>query len=199
MLTESSSPATGSDQSGQKIANRPSFFRRRTKPAEPVEPRTSMPPRKRRRKPTAAIFSLLRRLWLALVVLAVVAVGAFTVSRIHGIFGSQTSLPYGDTSQESAVALGNSAKLMRYEVFGPPGTVAQISYFDGKGDVDNARNVSLPWTLEFPITTAASIGSVAAQGDSGSIGCRITIDGVVKAEKITEAVSAFTSCMLKNA
>jgi hypothetical protein len=53
--------------------------------------------------------------------------------------------------------------------------------------------------LEFPVTTAASIGSVAAQGDSDSIGCRITIDGVVKAEKISEQVSAFASCVLKAA
>jgi hypothetical protein len=57
--------------------------------------------------------------------------------------------------------------------------------------------VPLPWFLDFPITTAASIGSVAAQGDSDSIGCRISIDRVVKAEKITQQVSAFASCMLK--
>jgi len=82
-------------------------------------------------------------------------------------------------------------------VFGPAGTVAQISYFDGEGDVKNARGVPLPWSLDFPITTAASIGSVAAQGDGDSIGCRISIDGVVKAEKITQQVSAFASCMLK--
>jgi hypothetical protein len=38
-----------------------------------------------------------------------------------------------------------------------------------------------------------------AQGDTASIGCRITVDGEVKAEKITHEVSAFTFCLLKAA
>ena len=89
---------------------------------------------------------------------------------------------------------------MRYEVFGPPGTVAVISYFDANADPQHADGVSLPWSVEFAITAATAIGSVAAQGDSDSIGCRILVDGVVKAEKITHhEASAFTSCMLKAA
>ncbi|MEI8082365.1 MAG: MmpS family transport accessory protein, partial [Actinomycetes bacterium] len=91
-------------------------------------------------------------------------------------------------------------KYLRYEVFGPAGTVADISFFDANGDPFNEDGVSLPWSLEFPITAAASIGSVAAQGDSGSIGCRILVDGEVKSEKITtHEVSSFTSCLLSAA
>jgi hypothetical protein len=140
---------------------------------------------------------MIRRLWIPLVVLAVVAAGGFTVFRIHGIFGSETRPSYDSANPSSEAERATSSQLMRYEVVGPAGTVALISYFDGEGDVKSARGVSLPWSLEFPVTTAASVGSVAAQGDSDSIGCRITIDGVVKAEKITEQVSAFASCILK--
>ena len=44
------------------------------------------------------------------------------------------------------------------------------------------------------------MGSIVAQGDSDSIGCRFVVDGVVKAEKITnEEVHAFTFCLLKAA
>ena len=145
----------------------------------------------------AMVLSILRRLWIPLVVLAVLAAGGFTVSRLHGIFGSEVTPGYGNAGTNGDTQRSAASQLMRYEVFGPPGTVAQISYFDGEGDVKNARGVPLPWSLDFPITTAASIGSVAAQGDSDSIGCRISIDGVVKAEKITQQVSAFASCMLK--
>ena len=154
-------------------------------------------PRKRRRHPLAMVISMLRRLWIPLVVLAVLAAGGLTVSRLHGIFGSEVTPSYGNAGTNGGAQRSASSQLMRYEVFGPPGTVAQISYFDGEGDVKNARGVPLPWSLDFPITTAASIGSVAAQGDGDSIGCRISIDGVVKAEKITQQVSAFASCMLK--
>jgi hypothetical protein len=145
------------------------------------------------------VLSILRRMWIPLVVLAVLAAGGFTVFRIHGIFGSEIRPSYGNASPSGGAASTTSSQMLRYEVFGPPGTVAVISYFDGEGDVKYAREVSLPWSLDFPITTAASIGSVAAQGDSGSIGCRITIDGVVKAEKVTEQASAFASCVLRAA
>jgi hypothetical protein len=75
--------------------------------------------------------------------------------------------------------------------------VAQISYFDGNGDPKFIKGVNLPWSLEFPISTVASIGSIAAQGDSDRVGCRILVDGVVKDEKITEhEASSFTSCAL---
>jgi hypothetical protein len=141
--------------------------------------------------------AILRRLWIPLVVLVVLAAGGFTVFRIHGIFGSEIRPSYGNANPSDVAERATSSQVLRYEVFGPAGTVALISYFDGNGDVNYARGVSLPWSLEFPVTTAASIGSVAAQGDSDSIGCRITIDGVVKAEKVTEQVSAFASCILK--
>jgi hypothetical protein len=38
-----------------------------------------------------------------------------------------------------------------------------------------------------------------AQGDSGSVGCRLVVDGVIKAETISDEVDAFTVCLLKAA
>jgi hypothetical protein len=56
----------------------------------------------------------------------------------------------------------------------------------------------LPWSVEFASTEATAVGSIVAQGDSDSIGCRILVDGEVKAEQISNEVSAFTSCLLKD-
>jgi Mycobacterium membrane protein len=144
------------------------------------------------------MFRLLRKLWIPLVVLIVVGAGGLAVSRLHGVFGSENSLAYGDTASDEGTPV--DPKIMRYEIFGPPGTVAQISYFNEKGDPQFLEAVPLPWTLEFPITGAAGIGSIAAQGDSDSIGCRILVDGVVKDEKIeSHEASTFTACILKAA
>jgi Mycobacterium membrane protein len=147
-----------------------------------------------RRHPGRVIFRFLRRLWIPLVVLAVIAVGGLTVSRLHGVFGSDKSPSYADTRVDNKPY---NPQHLRYEVFGPPGTLALISYYDIDGAPQHVDQVSLPWSLEFATTAATGMGSVAAQGDSDSIGCRILLDGVVKAEKITHEVSAFTSCMLK--
>ena len=139
------------------------------------------------------IVRVLKRLWIPLVVLAVIAVGGLTVSRLHGLFGSEKSLSYADTRADNKPY---NPQHLTYEVFGPPGTVALISYFGANGDPQHVEGVGLPWSYEFAITAATGMRSVAAQGDTDSIGCRILVDGVVKAEKTTHEVSAFTSCTL---
>jgi hypothetical protein len=140
---------------------------------------------------------VLGRLWVPLVILAVVVAGGFAVSRLHGIFGSDKQISYSDTRGEDSKPF--NPKHIRYEVFGAPGTVADISYFDVNGDPRHLKGAELPWTLEFAITSATSVGNVVAQGDSDSIGCRILVDNVVKSEKTSHETSAFAFCLLKNA
>lgn len=141
------------------------------------------------------IFRVLKRLWIPLVILAVIGAGGFTVARLHGIFGSEKRLSYADTRIDNTKPF--NPKHLRYEVFGPPRTVAEISYFDVNGDLQRVKETPLPWSLEFTITPATATANIVAQGDSDSIGCRILVDGVVKEEKITNEVSAFTFCLLK--
>jgi hypothetical protein len=123
--------------------------------------------------------------------------GGFTVSRLHGIFGSEKRLSYADTRTDEAKPF--NPKHLKYEVFGPPGTVADISYFDVNADPQRVDGVRLPWSLDIATTLPAIVGNIVAQGDSDSIGCRILVDGVVKAEKINHEVNAFTFCLLKAA
>jgi hypothetical protein len=130
-------------------------------------------------------------------VLVVVCAGAFTVSRLHGIFGSEKRAAYADTKVNDSKPF--NPKHLTYEVFGPAGTVANISYFDANSEPTYVKGASLPWSLNFELTEAAAAGSILAQGDSDSIGCRILVDDKVKAEKISNQYNAFTSCLLKAA
>ncbi len=114
------------------------------------------------------------------------------MSRLHGIFGSEKRPSYADTQINDTKPF--DPKHLTYEVFGPPGTVANISYFDVNADPQRVEGARLPWSLTFATTEATAVGSVVAQGNSDSIGCRIVVDGVVKAEKITHEVSAFIFC-----
>ncbi|CKM52893.1 membrane protein [Mycobacterium tuberculosis] len=68
------------------------------------------------------------RTWIPLVILVVVIVGGFTVHRIRGFFGSENRPSYSDTNLENSKPF--NPKHLTYEIFGPPGTVADISYFD---------------------------------------------------------------------
>jgi hypothetical protein len=180
--------------SQQRSGRRPALLR-------PLRQRSPVPqaqgrPRKRRRNRGFGIFRVLRRLWIPLVILVVIAGGGFTVTRLHSVFGSENRPLYADTKINDTKPF--NPKHMTYEVFGPPGTVANISYFDAKADPRRVNGARLPWSVEFASTEATAVGSVVAQGDSDSIGCRILVDGEVKAEKISNEVSAFTSCLLKD-
>ena len=118
------------------------------------------------------------------------------MARLHGIFGSEKLLSYGDTKVDTKPF---RPKHLRYEIFGPPGTVGDISYFDVSGDPAHADGVTLPWSLEFAMTPQTATGDIAAQGDSDSIGCRIIVDGEVKDERIVKTVNAYTFCLVKSA
>jgi MmpS family membrane protein len=140
---------------------------------------------------------VLKRLWIPLVILVVIGAGGFTVSRLHGIFGSEKRPSYADTKVNDSKTF--DPKHVVYEVFGPPGTTADISYFDVNTDPQLVEGASLPWSLDIATNLATVVGNLVAQGTGDSLGCRIVVDGVVKAERITHEVNAFTFCMLKAA
>lgn len=185
----------GHPDMSEESGRRPGRFGRRRQSS--TEPPTRAQYRRNRRNRGRAILRVLRQLWIPLVIVAVIVAGGFTVSRLHGIFGSEKRTSYADTRAGESKPF--NPKRLKYEIFGPPGTVATISYFDANGDPQRIEGVHLPWSLEFPITAAAAIGNVTAQGDGASIGCRITVDNEVKSERVSHEVNAFTFCLLKAA
>jgi hypothetical protein len=143
------------------------------------------------------MLQVLRRVWIPLLILAVIGAGGLTVARLHGVFGSENGGAYSGPQTNSAARF--EAHHLTYEIFGPPGTVATISYFDANAEPQHVEGARLPWSLTFETTAATAVEKVVAQGDSGSIGCRILIDGVVKAEKIVNhEASALTYCKPKS-
>jgi Mycobacterium membrane protein len=143
-----------------------------------------------------SIGSLVKRGWMLLVALAVVAVAGFTVYRLHGVFGS-----HNKTSTASAVSneiVPFNPKHVVLEVFGAPGTLATINYLDVDAQPQRVDDASLPWSYDTTTTDPAVFVNVVAQGNSDSIGCRITIDGVVKDERSVNTMNAYVYCLDKS-
>jgi hypothetical protein len=138
----------------------------------------------------------LGRVWVPLVMVVVVAIGAFTVSRLHRIFGSDMYHP--DTANADAIVQFNPKRVL-YEIFGPAGTVANINYLDADAQPQRADAVTLPWSLVLVTTLTAVSANVVAQGDSDKIGCRITVNGDVRDERSVDAQNALTFCLVKSA
>ena len=133
---------------------------------------------------------------MLLVALVVVVAAGFAVYRLHGIFGSHdvTATPSGSAND----IVPFNPKRVVMEVFGPPGTVATITYTDVNAQPQRADSVSLPWSYDTTTTQPAVFVNIAAQGDSDSLGCRIKIDDVVKDERSVNTLNAFTYCLDKS-
>lgn len=163
--------------------------------AEPSAParRQHQPERRRNGRVAAAV----KKFWIVLVIVAVIAVAGFCVSRLRTFFGNHDNHPITSGSANDIKPF--NPKHVVYEVYGPPGTVANINYLDINAQPQRADNVPLPWTLSV-ITTLPSVSvNVVAQADTDQIGCRIIVNDVVKDERSAEGVRAQTFCIVKSA
>ena len=133
---------------------------------------------------------------MLLVAVVVVAVAGFAVYRLNGIFGSHDVTSTPNNAANEIVPF--NPKHVVLEVFGPPGTVATITYLDVDAQPQRVDNAALPWSYDTTTTRPVVVGNVMAQGNGDSIGCRITIDDVVKVERSVEHLNAYTYCLDKS-
>jgi hypothetical protein len=142
------------------------------------------------------ITRILKRAWIPLVLSAVLAVAGLVVVRLHGIFGSQN---LNAASGAGIEIVQFNPKVVTYEVFGPPGTTANINYWDAEANTHQVNAAPLPWSYTITTTLPAVSANIMVQGNSNHIGCRIFVDGVVREEKTVEGVNAQTFCLVKSA
>ena len=146
------------------------------------------------------LIKILRVVWIPLVVLVVIGCGGFAISRIHGVFEAEKRPMHGDRQAGQApAAQPSNPRQVVYEVFGPAGATADVSYFDVNSRPQQVDGAPLPWSVKITTTMPVVVGNLMAQGDSDRIGCRITVDGAVKAEKVSNQVDAFTYCLVDGA
>jgi hypothetical protein len=139
----------------------------------------------------------LRRAWIPLVIVIVVALASFAVLRLHGVFG-KTELTRAGSGLANDTKPFNP-KQVTYEIFGPAGAVATINYLDLDAQPQIVRDTTLPWSLTLTTTAPAASANIVAQGDTDTIGCRIFVNGELKDEKTATGVNAQTFCLVKSA
>jgi hypothetical protein len=144
----------------------------------------------------ASVTQALRRAWIPLVLLVVLIVSGFGVTRLHRIFGSE------DLNANAGAGIQIvqfNPKVVTYEVFGPPGTTASINYWDAEANTHQVNGAPLPWSHTISTTLPSVSANIMVQGDSDQIRCRITVDGVVREEKTADGLNAQTFCLVKSA
>lgn len=139
--------------------------------------------------------TVLRRLWLPVLIVVAVAVGGVTVAQLRSVFGSN---PVVVTPIGSDSAADFNPKVVTYEVFGSAST-AVINYLDLDGKPQRVATAELPWTLRLTTTSPSASPNLLAQGNGDTISCRITVDDEVKDERTNTGVNAETFCLVKSA
>lgn len=147
-----------------------------------------------RRIPVAQV---VKKAWIGVVVVIVIAIAAFCVLRLRTYFGEHDDRPI-TSGADDEIKPFNPKKVV-YEVFGPPGSIANINYLDINAQPQKVSNAPLPWTLSV-VTTLPSVSvNVIAQVDTNQVGCRIIVNDEVKAERSVSGVNAQTFCIVKSA
>ena len=146
-----------------------------------------------------SVFRWLRRAWIPLVLVAVLSVSGLAVSRLHAKFGSQ------DLNANSGAGIQIvqfNPKVLVYEVYGPTGSSAEISYFDPDANVHSV-SAPLPWSITLSTTLPSVSANLMARSDSEHaddyIGCRVTVNGVVREQQSADGINAQTYCLVKSA
>jgi Mycobacterium membrane protein len=144
----------------------------------------------------AAITRMAKRAWIPLVLLVVLTVSGFGVVRLHRIFGSQDLNANAGAGIE---IVQFNPKVVVYEVFGPAGTTASINFWDAEANTHQVNDAPLPWSYTISTVLPAVSANIMAQGDGDRIGCRVTVDGVVRDEQTADGLNAQTFCLVKSA
>ncbi len=137
-----------------------------------------------------------RKVWLPIVIIVVVAIAGFTVSRIRTFFGAEGIIVTPRVFAEDPEPF--DPKVIKSEIFGS-GSYADINYLDLDARPQRIDGASLPWTLTLQTTAPSAAPNIVAQGDGQTITCRITVDDEIKDERTSTGVNAQSFCFVKSA
>ncbi|BBX45463.1 transport acessory protein MmpS [Mycobacterium cookii] len=143
-----------------------------------------------------SIGGLLKRWWIPLLLIVVLSVSGLAVTRLHKVFGSQ------DLNANAGAGIKIvqfNPKVVKYEIFGAPGSTANINYWDADANTHQLNNVPLPWSFTLSTTLPTVSANIMAQTDGGHIGCRITVDGELREHQSSDGHNAQTYCLVKSA
>lgn len=144
---------------------------------------------------TVPIVRWLKKLWIPLVLVVVLAISGLVVSRLHGMFASEDLNANAGAGIE---IVQFNPKVLVYDVYGAPGDTAEISYFDPDANV-HTLTAPLPWSVTLSTTLPTVSASLMARADGDQIGCRVTVNGTVREEHTADGINAQTYCLVKSA
>ena len=143
------------------------------------------------------VAGLLKRFWVAAVIVLALVAAVSVVGRLRTFFDSDK--PYIAASLPADNIKPINTKRVTYEIVGPPDASGRVSYLDVNGKTIEASFTELPWSVTVSTTDPGVLANVVAQGDTAALGCRILVDDKLVAEDFAEGRDAQAFCLDKAA
>lgn len=142
------------------------------------------------------MYRLLKKVWIPLVLVVVIALGAYAILRIRQSTAPQQST----TAAGSGITENFNPKHITYEVTGSGGTV-NVNYLDENGQPHLIEDAPLPWSYTIVTTLPSMSANIMAQGSRGvsNLGCRVTVDNEVRDDRSSDdLIKPFIYCLVKS-
>ena len=107
------------------------------------------------------MFRIFKKVWMPLLLVVVIAFGAYAVVRIRDLFGVNPIAVAGDANGDGIAAF--NAKHITYEITGSPGGHTDVDYLDQDGQPHRIDAAPLPWSVTI-VTTAVDVGQYRRAG-----------------------------------
>ncbi|GBG39888.1 MmpS family transport accessory protein [Mycobacterium montefiorense] len=139
--------------------------------------------------------TVLARVWMPLVAVVAVAVGAVCMWKVHESSNPEPVI----TVNQPAAPPEFSIKRLTYELFGSVGQGGMLVWVDVSGHPHRVDLTTLPWSHTEATTLTVVSGSISAQVQGGQVGCRLRVNGVIRAEQSDINQDAHVFCLAKSA
>ncbi|WP_431239569.1 MmpS family transport accessory protein [Mycolicibacterium aichiense] len=143
------------------------------------------------------MLGLLKRFWVAAIVVIALLAAVGVVGRLRTFFDSDK--PYLAAAMPADAIKPINTKRVTYEIVGPAEASGRISYLDVNGKTIEAAFTGLPWSVTVSTTDPGVLANVVAQGDTDALGCRILVDDKLVAEDFANGRDAQAFCLDKAA
>lgn len=141
---------------------------------------------------------MLTKVWMPLLLLVVISLGAYTVVRIRDTFGTYGTVGSGEGSGDNTKPF--HPKHITYEITGAPTGTVNANYLDENGQPHLVDTAALPWSYTIVTTLPSMSANIVAQASTEvhALRCRVLVDGQVRDDRKTDDYQPFIYCLVKS-
>lgn len=141
------------------------------------------------------MFRLLKKAWIPLLLVVVVALGSYVVLRVRASFGANTAVGEATFMPIRSLSIpSTSPTRSRHQ----RGTV-NANYLDENGQPHLVENAALPWSYTIVTTLPSMSANIVAQGTGmRHLRCRVIVDDQVRDDRSSDEFLPFVYCLVKS-